>query len=347
VFGGIGDTLPTQDATRYAHLGNVVEFVYANNTGNAHHPFHMHGFSFQPISVHPFDTTDVDGDGFQEVVVDPEVLYDFDYNDIQDVMQTQPGTALRFRMKMNDRFKIPDTGHFSIDDLLQGFPFDGSQNHGGEGDIDNGTAEMGGGVGRWLFHCHILHHAEQGMISDLCVAPAGASDASGCKIDVDENAPQVIDVLSFQPFASWTRVQGPGDIYSGDGTDGFGLAITGGGFTEFVSDPLTTEQVQAKSSGGFSNALLDLKIPTQQGNPWWAGAVQFYVHVPSGGVQHTFVGQVELQPLEKGEFVTVSFSIPGWIQSVLSGNHSDVQFYITTNTTSGSGSIVMDNLRFQ
>lgn len=49
------------------------------------------------------------------------------------------------------------------------------------------NGEMGGALGRWLFHCHILHHAGLGMIADLCIAPSGDSDASGCKVDVDEN----------------------------------------------------------------------------------------------------------------------------------------------------------------
>ncbi len=31
----------------------------------------------------------------------------------------------------------------------------------------------GGAIGRWLFHCHILHHAALGMISELVVLPAG------------------------------------------------------------------------------------------------------------------------------------------------------------------------------
>jgi hypothetical protein len=206
---------------------------------------------------------------------------------------------------------------------------------------------MGGALGRWPFHCHILHHAELGMFSDLCIAPEGAANASDCKIDIDETLPREIDVLSFEPFASWTKVQGPGDVFSGDGTNGFGLAITSGGFTEFVSDPLSTEQVQAKSLGGFGQALLDLNVPTEQANEFSAGAVQLYAHIPSAGIFHAFQGQVELQPLPKGQFVTVSFSLSNAIQNALQGDHDDARFYITTNTTSGSGSLVMDNLRFQ
>ncbi len=192
VVGGIGDTLPTQASTRYARVGDVIEFVYANDTGAAHHPFHMHGFSFQPISIHTFTTSDPDEDGIEDTILDETPIYTYDYNEFVDVIVMQPHTAVKFRMKMNDRFKIPDAASFSFGQLKQHFPFDRAQPFGGAGDVPNSNADMGGAIGRWLFHCHILHHAALGMIADLCVAPQGAPDASGCKIDIDENITQPI-----------------------------------------------------------------------------------------------------------------------------------------------------------
>lgn len=187
-----GDQVPTQDATRYAHTENIIEFVYANNTGAAHHPFHMHGFSFQPISLHTFDEVDSDGDTIPDTVVLDDLVHTFDYNEFVDVEVMQPGLAMKYRMKMNDRFKIPDETQFSWGQLLQNFPYDYHSDWGGSGDIQNANADMGGAVGRWLFHCHILHHADMGMISDLCVAPSGDPDASSCKIDIDEDIYQTI-----------------------------------------------------------------------------------------------------------------------------------------------------------
>ena len=187
VVGGIGDTLPTQGSTRYARVGDVIEFVYANNTANAHHPFHMHGFSFQPISIHHFETEDLDLDGIEETIVDETPVYTFDYNEFVDVLIAQPRLAVKFRMKMNDRFKIPDAAQYNLGLLKHDFPYDIDQPFGGAGDtIVQGGGVMGGALGRWLFHCHILHHASLGMIADLCVAPANGADASACKIDVDE-----------------------------------------------------------------------------------------------------------------------------------------------------------------
>lgn len=186
--GIIGDYLPTQDSTRYARIGDVIEFAYANQTFSAHHPFHMHGFSFQPISIHTFSTVDTDGDGTADSpVLDEEPLYTYDYNEFVDVIAMQPNRAVKFRMKMNDRFKIPDAAILNEYQLKLLYPYDDDQPYGGSGDIENPFAQMGGGLGRWLFHCHILHHAGLGMIGDLCIAPENDPDASGCKIDIDEN----------------------------------------------------------------------------------------------------------------------------------------------------------------
>lgn len=185
-FGVAGDQIPTQEATRYARTENVIEFIYANNTGAAHHPFHMHGFSFQPISLHSFVEVDSDGDTIPDTVALDDLLHTFDYNEFIDIEVMQPGVAMKYRMKMNDRFKIPDETQFTWGQLLQNFPYDYQSDWGGSGDIQNANADMGGAHGRWLFHCHILHHAEMGMTSDLCIASHEDPDASDCKIDVDE-----------------------------------------------------------------------------------------------------------------------------------------------------------------
>jgi FtsP/CotA-like multicopper oxidase with cupredoxin domain len=183
-----GDQVPTQGATRYARTEDVIEFVYANNTGNAHHPFHMHGFSFQPIAIHRFDEVDSDNDEIPDTVSLTDLVHTFDHNEFVDVEVMQPGHALVYRMKMNDRYKIPDETKYTWSQLLSTFPYDYQGNWGGSGDLVGTTsAEAGGAHGRWLFHCHILHHARLGMISDLCIASNQDADASACKIDVDED----------------------------------------------------------------------------------------------------------------------------------------------------------------
>lgn len=43
---------PHIGSTRYARAGNTLQFRVVNQT-NAHHPFHLHGFSFHPVSIEP------------------------------------------------------------------------------------------------------------------------------------------------------------------------------------------------------------------------------------------------------------------------------------------------------
>ena len=45
-------TIPHIGSTRYAKNGDILQFNVVNST-SAHHPFHLHGFSFQPVSLKP------------------------------------------------------------------------------------------------------------------------------------------------------------------------------------------------------------------------------------------------------------------------------------------------------
>jgi len=133
-FPGSYTTAPHLDSTRYAKLGETLELTVTNMT-QAHHPFHLHGFSIQPIELtrpgHPTYTF-------------PE--HEFRDNiDVPGFLQGEsaPGYSLRFRVRLDDRTLMDGT-------------------------------TMGGGLGRWVFHCHIFFHATFGMISEFVVsAPDG------------------------------------------------------------------------------------------------------------------------------------------------------------------------------
>lgn len=111
------------ESARHAQLDKTMELMVTNMTG-AHHPFHLHGFSIQPIKLAP-----------QAGTKGPSYKFRREFRDIVDV----PGNhTLTFRVSLDDRTMK-----------------------------DNLTA--GGGLGRWLFHCHILPHATFGMMSELHV----------------------------------------------------------------------------------------------------------------------------------------------------------------------------------
>jgi FtsP/CotA-like multicopper oxidase with cupredoxin domain len=115
-------SIPHIASSRFARIGDLLELEIKNTT-RAHHPFHLHGFSFQPI-----------------LVLDPsrQPVLHFDYNELVDTFDIPTEHSLVFRVRLNDRPRMDWTS-------------------------------PGGGLGRWLFHCHITYHATLGMISELVV----------------------------------------------------------------------------------------------------------------------------------------------------------------------------------
>lgn len=110
-------------SARHATLENTLELTVTNTTG-AHHPFHLHGFSFQPKKLAP-----------QAGTTGP--TYDFPYHEFRDIMDVPANYTFTFRVSLDDRATVKKS--------------------------------KGGGLGRWLFHCHILPHATFGMMSELHV----------------------------------------------------------------------------------------------------------------------------------------------------------------------------------
>lgn len=116
--------IPHIASSRFARLGDLLELRVSNETG-AHHVFHQHGFSFQPLR-------------FEDSL--GRTRFVFRSPEFVDTVNIPANQALVFRIRLADRA------------MASGAP-------------------VGGGLGRWLFHCHILHHAALGMISELVVLP--------------------------------------------------------------------------------------------------------------------------------------------------------------------------------
>ncbi|MDQ4131683.1 MAG: multicopper oxidase domain-containing protein [Actinomycetota bacterium] len=130
-------TTPHQASTRYARIGDTLELSVTNVTG-ANHPFHLHGFSFQPLSF-----TKPGSPSFV-----------FPYKEFVDEIDIRPSYTLTFRVLLEDR------------------------------PLMDGTT-LGGGLGRWVFHCHIFHHNTGGMTSELVVVKDGTGNEKP-NINADE-----------------------------------------------------------------------------------------------------------------------------------------------------------------
>lgn len=132
---------PRTATTRYARLGDTLELAIENQTSQ-HHPFHLHGFSFQPLALEW-----AEGGG-------PD--YVFPYVEYRDEVDLPPGYVLRFRVRLDDRPHMDGT-------------------------------TMGGGLGRWMFHCHIFPHSTLGMMAEIIVVDGSGNE----RPNIDADAPAV------------------------------------------------------------------------------------------------------------------------------------------------------------
>jgi FtsP/CotA-like multicopper oxidase with cupredoxin domain len=116
-------------SSRWGLIEDVLQLTVVNKSP-ADHPFHLHGFSIQPLT---FTNCDVfGGDSSDPTDNTPDFAFPHEFMDNIDV----PGNCtLTLRVRLEDR-PFPDL-------------------------------TPGGGLGRWMFHCHIFFHHHQGMVSEL------------------------------------------------------------------------------------------------------------------------------------------------------------------------------------
>jgi FtsP/CotA-like multicopper oxidase with cupredoxin domain len=86
---GKGDyrDIPHVDSSRYARVGDLIEMTIRNGT-QMHHPWHLHGFSYQPIRIE-------DNLG--------NLVYEFDYNEFVDTLDVPSTHRLIYRVRLEDR----------------------------------------------------------------------------------------------------------------------------------------------------------------------------------------------------------------------------------------------------
>jgi len=124
-------SVPHIASSRYAKEGDLLDLTVTNSTG-AHHPFHLHGFSFQPTSI-----------------TGPSGTLTWNYQEFRDTLDVPAGHTLAFKVLIENNRQF----------------------------ADDSVTNIGGSLGRWLFHCHIFPHAHRGMISELVITdPDGSGD---------------------------------------------------------------------------------------------------------------------------------------------------------------------------
>jgi len=116
---------------RTASIGETIKWETHNHT-DMHHPFHLHGFSFQPTMFMKM----MHEEGYMDMwKVNSE-------NEYIDTVNVPPHTSVFYLFKVDER---PEYA------------------------AEVGTELGEGATGDWVFHCHILQHGENGMMSYLRV----------------------------------------------------------------------------------------------------------------------------------------------------------------------------------
>lgn len=130
-----GPTQALAPTARTARLGDTLLWEIHNRTGMVH-PFHLHGFSYQPLAFVRADTELGHAETPPATPPDPTFTrWPVPYAEFEDTTNLPPHTSMIVRVRLDD---------------------------------PNGD---GGGAGRWLEHCHILQHGANGMMSELVVEP--------------------------------------------------------------------------------------------------------------------------------------------------------------------------------
>jgi hypothetical protein len=150
-----------------------------------------------------------------------------------------------------------------------------------------------------------------------------------------------LPILGFETPDGWQlnagQLAGPSSL----ATQGnFSLGVQPQGYAVLTSKPMP-------SIGPIDSPLtFDLRMPPEQPNPGWRGAVQLFVSIPSQGVYNAFLGQQELTPLPLQQFSTLQFPVPANLVPALNASYTDLQFSIAFNVPSGAtGTYNVDNFR--
>jgi hypothetical protein len=118
------------------------------------------------------------------------------------------------------------------------------------------------------------------------------------------------------------------------------LQLNGCQYAKIDSPLFNTSELPAGSK-----LALDVRLPTQQSNPYWLGDVQLHVTIPGANIHNAWVGQWSFAGRPLGAYHTATFNLPQSIRTALAGGHPNAQLHLAFNTGNCLAPILMDNVR--
>ena len=170
--------------------------------------------------------------------------------------------------------------------------------------------------------------------------------------DIDQSTAQALtssDVMGFEVAGAWKTSSGTAASTTTRTQGAAALAITAPvNFTNIVSAAIDSSVPGLVGLGAPDSAFaVDLLLPTQQPNPFYFGALQLYVSVPSRNVHNEFLGNVDLTGRPLNVFRTARFTITSAARQALAGaTFADMTITVALNAPFGAkGTYILDNLR--
>jgi hypothetical protein len=157
------------------------------------------------------------------------------------------------------------------------------------------------------------------------------------------------DVLTFEDPSLWRTLVGSTILdFSFEHTQGAGaLSVKSSNFVELTSTTMSTAQVRGRFEvANPTRVRYDLFVPSPAPNPFWVGFTQLYVSCPSAGINHQYIGQLELTGLPTNTWRTVSLALPAQVLTALKSNRNDFSIQIAINAPSAVQGFALDNVRF-
>jgi len=90
---------------------------------------------------------------------------------------------------------------------------------------------------------------------------------------------------------------------------------------------------------------VDVRLPTQQQNPFWLGDLQVFITIPSAGINNLWIGQRLFQGQPLGTFRTQDFTLPAAVKTALASSRQDAQITLALNTGNCLAPVLIDNVR--
>jgi hypothetical protein len=122
------------------------------------------------------------------------------------------------------------------------------------------------------------------------------------------------------------------------------LAVKAHGFA-----PVQSAALSSLGSSVANIVRYDIMLPSDLPSlsPYWYGATQLLVDIPSKNIHSQFIGQVELTGLPVGVWRAITFTPPADLMNTLRGVYSDLRFTIVVNSPYNAvRPYLIDNVRF-